>query len=975
MSLRFLSGLLCGALLLAACGSDHEPVTSSKAPSTASVEQAPEPEKKSAPRAKLDPLPHHASPRRAMKASTSKWLQVAPSQASGLIADLALDGQDLWMVTTDGELFSIKADGTYVPSVIRGESAWVSVEAVRKGADLSLYLLDDLGGVYVSRDGGATMEKLYQGGEWNSNKIRPRKQWVEVPFHDLSARLVGDDVHLFAAGVTTFMLFSRDGGKTWKEERVGGLEAMESCTIDSEGTFFAVGERGRGFRRKVGEDKWTQIYQKNKPLLRSVAVDPKKPGVLLVIGEGGEIRFSDDGGTQWVQHDQSEGGLRSAIADPSGGWLAINEAGELLKSTGDPARWKLSGRQKWEGVTGLVASEGGVSLFGESVLAHRPAGSKTWNPLRGAEHADLLDVRALSNGRSFAVGEDGLLLRGEPDGKWLAGKIVVDGKGQNVTLSAVDFAGGRFGWIVTGDGRVLSSKDGGESWSSVRPDEAWKGRFLDVAALDPRNVIVGGEGGRLFASQDGGGSWRPVELPLKSLKGVPPGDLRAVSFEQGEEGIRVLVGAERGQLVVGDIERKSFQRFDVASSGGFSRVVTVEGRSWAVDLSGIVMRRDGLKDPWRVIAVPPGLGFSQVVLSPEGEGVVVATSGLLLYTADGGKTWMLPSQPSPRAVHDIVHVTGRVFVSVGHGGTVRRTEDGGKTWSHVTHSIGRSLNAVSMVGDRLVAVGFQGAIWQSQDEGKTWTVWEEASQSLGKTHLTCMDRHESGHMALGAIGSVWSLSPEGVWTALKAAPSEDAAPREFQHVQAGPGGEVLAVSARGELWARKGDALHLVREAPLESERWLDVKVLDWGNEEILAVLGSGVRRGSLKDPSSWKNETFEMVPGTNPEGVSLADGSWWVVGTGGLWGRVEGQEAWSQVIGALPGRVLDLSFRDTKEGFAVGQGGLLLRTEDGGLRWEMDHPGTWTDLHAVSVRQSGEVLVAGKGGLVLRRPQKPASP
>ena len=61
------------------------------------------------------------------------------------------------------------------------------------------------------------------------------------------------------------------------------------------------------------------------------------------------------------------------------------------------------------------------------------------------------------------------------------------------------------------------------------------------------------------------------------------------------------------------------------------------------------------------------------------------------------------------------------------------------------------------------------------------------------------------------------------------------------------------------------------------------------------------------------------------------------------------------------------VAFADDKtRGYAVGQKGIILRTDDGGLTWKDQESSLKTNLFAVSVASRDDVLVAGDMGRVL---------
>lgn len=65
--------------------------------------------------------------------------------------------------------------------------------------------------------------------------------------------------------------------------------------------------------------------------------------------------------------------------------------------------------------------------------------------------------------------------------------------------------------------------------------------------------------------------------------------------------------------------------------------------------------------------------------------------------------------------------------------------------------------------------------------------------------------------------------------------------------------------------------------------------------------------------------------------------------------------------------RLRDIAFKNGKEGMAVGDKGLIVRTVDGGTSWQQISSPVQEDLHAVTYQPGGQVWVVGAAGTVLR--------
>jgi photosystem II stability/assembly factor-like uncharacterized protein len=128
---------------------------------------------------------------------------------------------------------------------------------------------------------------------------------------------------------------------------------------------------------------------------------------------------------------------------------------------------------------------------------------------------------------------------------------------------------------------------------------------------------------------------------------------------------------------------------------------------------------------------PPWLGLFGVAIQPsDGAVFTVGAKGLLLTSADQGKTWkQIPLQLREGGElfqdFDLYSIrfapSGKVGYIVGENGTVLSSADGGATWKTGVSGTTKNLMKVFPVDDQnAVAVGADGTIVRTADGGATW---------------------------------------------------------------------------------------------------------------------------------------------------------------------------------------------------------------------------------------------------------------
>jgi photosystem II stability/assembly factor-like uncharacterized protein len=145
-------------------------------------------------------------------------------------------------------------------------------------------------------------------------------------------------------------------------------------------------------------------------------------------------------------------------------------------------------------------------------------------------------------------------------------------------------------------------------------------------------------------------------------------------------------------------------------------------------------------------------------------GIAVGNGGMILATADGGKTW----QPRVSGVKE--HLMDITFIGqsgwiVGYQGVILNTADGGQTWVRQTAKSNMTLEGVFFLDkDHGWAVGWSGTILRTADGGKNWAVIKSAAAQWTLTAAYFRDAN-NGWVTGFAGGLLHSKDGGLTWTA------------------------------------------------------------------------------------------------------------------------------------------------------------------------------------------------------------------
>lgn len=281
----------------------------------------------------------------------------------------------------------------------------------------------------------------------------------------------------------------------------------------------AVGPRGHILVSDDNARTWRQVAV---PLSSDlVAVQFPTPQKGWAVGHDGVVLHSADGGLTWVKQIDgkqaaalSEAYYQTRSADPEAA-KAMDEARRLVDEGADKPFLDV-----------LFLNEQDGYVVGAFNLALRTRdGGKTWEPLidrTANEQALHLYGLAASGGELYVVGEQGLIRR------W-------DRKRERFIPLSSPYRGSFFGILARNStliafgmrGNALRSGDGGQSWRTLQSN-ASDGITAGTLLADGRVVFVT-QGGQILVSKDGGESFASVKVKQRMpYFGVAPAGKDAV---------------------------------------------------------------------------------------------------------------------------------------------------------------------------------------------------------------------------------------------------------------------------------------------------------------------------------------------------------------------------------------------------------------------------------------------------------------
>lgn len=484
-------------------------------------------------------------------------------------------------------------------------------------------------------------------------------------------------------------VFRSDDGRSWTAAGLQG-RSIYSVVVDTAGeTVYAVEYPGRLW---VSVDRGVQ-WRASAPELwvNFVTADPREPNrVWIGVYPGTDLWSTEDQGEHWER-------IATGIID-SGIWRLL-----------------------------IDAHDGTMYAWGFERFHSKPAGSP-WQRAGAPRDGGLSSVIVGSSapGLLYAVAQRGFCRSPDHASTWSCETESPAYQGQLAEIPADGTNPPRLLW--SGAGRLMTSDDGGQTWTRVAGGSVDSSVIQTVAVEANGRVFAGGYDFAL-RSDDRGASWQPVASGLRaawieSLASGPdslwassggPGSSLFTRAADGESwSVETLPG--ESPVLIGEIAVDAATSA-VYAGGEHTLFRKAPGKAW---------KRSNLTSFLYSIATDP--------TSPES--AWIGTESGVAHTTDGGSTWSYSSEAIAQAVFALVvdpERPNRIYAGsyaeyecpfgcYPYGGSIFRSDDSGATWkqSPDVHSTVGALVFDPFDGDGLYAGTWQGGVVRSADGGETW---------------------------------------------------------------------------------------------------------------------------------------------------------------------------------------------------------------------------------------------------------------
>ncbi len=312
------------------------------------------------------------------------------------------------------------------------------------------------------------------------------------------------------------------------------------------------------------------------------------------------------------------------------------------------------------------------------------------------------------------------------------------------------------------------------------------------------------------------------------------------------------------------------------------------------------------------------------------KGWIAGEQGVILYTENGGETWEYQESGTEQTIKSLFFINERQGWAVGgesrtrEKGVIVHTEDGGKSWVQQQGDFNSPLNSVLFLSEKEGwIVGNQGILLHTIDAGKKW----ERQRSLG---------------VMRAIASVYFINARTGWILA--------------------GDEIYRTTDGGKNWDRtwlditlpRGGGVAMdITGAPMPPE-WNQGEIYFINEKKGWAVTGFWHIFSTEDGGKTWTNQFSTKAMSYDLRHISFSDDKKGCAAGSSIICTEDGGKTWNERLGIKSGEnefrdgftisVWGLDFAGQSEGWAVGNDGQILKTENSGKNWKIKNRNPMTE-------------------------------
>jgi len=366
---------------------------------------------------------------------------------------------------------------------------------------------------------------------------------------------------------------------------------------------------------------------------------------------------------------------------------------------------------------------------------------------------------------------------------------------------------------------------------------------------------------------------------------------------------------------------------------------------------------------------PTGATLNGVDFINKNTGYTCGKTGVVTKTTNAGTNWTLLEPLTVYDLTDIECLDANTCIVVGKNGLIMKTTDGGKNWTVIPSGVTVSLEDINFVSFNVGFItGASGVLLKSTNSGNSWGFISLKTTST----LHSVSFIDENNGVVGSLNRIYTTTNGGTnWTFQSFGSFFD----YFETVQYVNDSVIYGLfidfpfktyksTNKGATWEINViEFLNPTGELP----RWISFKDENTG----FMVTSYGNIGKTVNGGLNWLLDTSFIPEYLDVQifwKIKSVDTSFvYAVGSGGLIVRsTSNGELWAKQVGNIK-TYRDIFFANNNTGFVAGEKGLLIKTVDAGLTWSRINLNTTLGIKKIFFTNENTGYICGDSGLVMK--------
>lgn len=513
---------------------------------------------------------------------------------------------------------------------------------------------------------------------------------------------------------------------------------------------------------------------------------------------------------------------------------------------------------------------------------------------------------------------------------------------------------------------LYKSEDLGSSWDSIF---TFNNLYLYDIDKNSEDVLYAvGDSGRIFKSSDNGYYWQSVSSPTTvTLSAIQFFDNQSACIV-GDDGI-ILRTSDNGNTW-SIIQSGIYENIYAIDFFDSMEGVIVGQRSYYPSGNSILKSTDGgITWTKKIVSYPLGelldvefIDMLNIIIVGGNDDYYGGREPIIIRSSDGGENWIELSSQFPRGLSSISFYNATNAFCAGYSGGIYKTNDAGNNWIKLSNNFYSSFSEIcSFDSSYFYTIGLdhesnEVILLFTNDGGEVW----ESKSAPFFNNISGIDFINENYGMIAGDNSIFYTS-DGCNTWNQGNTNSTTYFTDVKIINnnrafiSGGQGTLLKSSDGGITWTfiNSGTTGTLERIIFKDS---LNGLIIVNGGPSLLTVNGGeswniiNYNFGQLRDGTFFGNNNIALSGSNGKIYLSNDAGQTWIV----------------KIVAASGTYISGLFFKDSMNGLAVGEKGLILYTTDGGDTWIQQFSPTLIDFYGIKYSENKNVVVIGKEGVIL---------